>query len=384
MLWILSLFAIGVPLVMSLDVEMPLQKEYRNFFESVVMPSHARVHGMDPEQEQVVVSSHNASRLDRCDIFDARLKNSDHKLLILGGGPAGLTAAIYAARAELEPIVVAADGGQLESTSTIDNFPGFENGVDAVEMVQRMEKQAARFGASFKSCQVTDVDLRCRPFKVTCGSGGTVLTSAIIVATGARAKWIGAPGETELLSRGVHTCATCDGYFYKGKRVVVVGGGDSAMEQALFLARLSERVTLVHRRSSFKASKAMIARVTRHPQIDVLWDTVLDQFNSKNGDRLSSVKLRNVVSQATFDLDVDGAFVAIGHTPNTQLFVKNGVNVDENGYIVTIPGTSRTSVTGVYAAGDVQDAVYRQAITSAGTGAMAAIDAERWLCQHGC
>ena len=241
------------------------------------------------------------------------LREADHRLIIVGGGPAGLSAAIYAARAEMEPLVIARDGGQLESTSTVDNYPGFEDGIDAVEMVQHLSQQATRFGARFQECEVESVETSCRPFRVSCGGGETLTSSALVVATGARAKWLGVEGEQEYLSRGVHTCATCDGYFYKHKHAAVVGGGDTAMEQALFLARLCSKVTIIHRRGSFRASKAMATRALSHPNIVVLWDTTVKRFVSEDGEQLSALLLETAGQGAAEErlLPVDGAFVAV-------------------------------------------------------------------------
>ena len=267
-------------------------------------------------------------------------------------------------------------------------------GVDAVGLLQTLQAQAERFGAIFKACTVTSVDLSCRPFKVRCNGHEQreLTTSSLIVATGASARWLGAPGERALLSRGVHTCATCDGYFYKGRSVAVIGGGDTACEQALFLARLASDVTVVHRRGAFRASKVMAARTIAHPNIKVLWNTTVNSFeigdNGKAGGArvLRAIRLhqrRADEEGIDTELEVSAAFVAIGHVPTTQLF-EGALAMSDEGYILTIPGSMRTSVVGVYAAGDVQDSIYRQAITSAGTGAQAALDAERWLCQHGC
>jgi len=377
------------------DIDFPqtdaIDMNFATFFDSVVIPAKQRLGSLDPH---VSVSSQNASKLSSCaaNELTARIVEADQKVIIMGAGPAGLTAAIYAARAEMQPLVIAQDGGQLESTSTIDNYPGFEDGVDAVEMILKLNKQAERFGAKFKHCGVTNVDIACRPFKVVCGDGEVLTSSALIVATGARPRWLGAKGELQYLSKGVHTCATCDGFVYKDKHAAVIGGGDTAMEQALFLARLAKKVTIIHRRDHFRASKAMASRALNHPKIEILWSTTVKEFKAEDGKQLSHLTLQDVVpvdengklvsKLKTEDIAVDGAFVAIGHIPNTQLF--KDVKKNEEGYIYTIPGTTLTSVPGLYAAGDVQDSVYRQAITSAGTGAMAAMDAERWLCEHGC
>ena len=370
------------------DLAAEEQNAYENFFDSVVIPANEAV--KDTIREPITVGAMNASEIAgltcASDALTTRILKADRKLVIIGGGPAGLSAAVYAARADMAPLVVARDGGQLEGTSSVHNYPGFDEGVDAVDLIQRLERQAARFGADSKQCGIREVDLTCRPFKIYCEDDEVITSSALVIATGASPRWLGAPGERELLSRGVHTCATCDGYFYRDRDVVVVGGGDTAMEQALFLARIASRVTVVHRKNSFRASKAMATRVLKHPKILILWDTVITRFlaDDATGD-LASVDLVTDSAGAPpseTSLSVDGVFVSIGMNPNTDLFTT--IRKDEDGYIYTLPGSTVTSVTGVYAAGDVQDAVYRQAITSAGTGAMAAMDAERWLCEHGC
>ena len=350
-----------------------------NFFDEVVVPM--REAAREALRPQAVVGPANATSLQcSADQLTVRILEADRKLVIVGGGPAGMAAATYAARAELQPLVVARDGGQLESTDWVDNYPGFPEGIDAVEMVQRFEKQATRFGAEVKWCGIERVDLKCRPFKVYCEDGEVMTSSAIIIATGASPRWLGAPGERELLSKGVHTCATCDGYQYKDRHTLVVGGGDTAMEQALFLARVCSRVTVVHRGGTLRASKAMAARVLRHPKILMLWNSVVTEFVKGDNGVLESVSVESLGS--TTIVPVDGAFVAIGHTPNTELF--SDLRRDDHGYVYTLPGSTVMSIAGVYAAGDVADPVYRQAITSAGTGAIAAMDAERWLCEHGC
>jgi len=353
------------------------------YFDEVVIP-FAR----DRVEEKISVGVENASEViakSECsaDSWTVRILEADRKVVIVGGGPAGLTAALYAARAELAPLVVAKDGGQLESTTWIDNFPGFEEGVDAVELVQRLEKQAERFGAEIKNCGVRSVDLNCRPFRVECEDGEVVTSSALIVATGASPRWLDVPGERDFVAKGVHTCATCDGYFYREKHAAVVGGGDTAMEQALFLARICERVTLVHRGDTFRASKAMATRVLKHPKILVLWSTVVTAFlpSESSPARLGALHLVTKDTSHTV-LPVDAAFVAIGHHPNTRLFPD--LKQNDNGYLYTLPRSSQTNVAGVFAAGDSQDDKYMQAVTAAASGAIAALDAERWLCEHGC
>ena len=349
---------------------------YALFFDEVVIPSKKRLaEELDPH---VFVGRRNASAvLGQCSMhMNKRILEADNKLIILGAGPAGLTAAVYAARAGMDPLVVSKDGGQLEATSRIDNFPGFEEGVDAVDLLIGLTHQAERFGAKFKSCEIDSVHLDCRPFRVQCTSGLEMTSSSLILASGARTKWLEVPGEEQYLSRGVHSCATCDGYFYRGKNVAVVGGGDTAMEQALFLARMAEKVTVIHRRDSFRASKAMATRVLSHPHIEILWETTILEYlgshqmpqnlstSAKDGDDHSSDDLKGIrirtnaepnesgeSQQEVRTLPIDGVFVAVGHTPNTELF--GGVKRDEYGYIYTVPGSTLTSVTGVYAAGDV-------------------------------
>lgn len=382
------LFFVGM-WVRGQDVLFGAQEEpgerYDDFFDQVVIPAHDK----SSLDTQISVGMENASIVaaQQCssESWTVRVLQADRKLVILGGGPAGLSAAVYAARADLQPLVLASDGGQLESTSVVDNYPGFEEGVDAVELVSKFEKQARRFGAEIKACGAKAVDLDCRPFKVHCEDGEVVTSSALIVATGASPRWLHVPGEAYFLARGVHTCATCDGYFYRERHAAVVGGGDTAMEQALFLARICDRVTMIHRGETFRASKAMATRVLQHDKILILWRTLVRAFRPHPDDahKLGALELVTVgtAANSTAVVDVDAAFVAIGHEPNTQLF---DLKKDPDGYIYTVPGSTLTSVAGVFAAGDVQDPVYRQAITSAGSGAMAGIDAERWLCEHGC
>jgi len=316
---------------------------FASFFDNVIIPAKQQRLTLDP---RIGVSKLNATQVRECAGAHRRLLDADHRVIIIGGGPAGLSAAVYAARAEMAPLVVARDGGQLESTSMIDNYPGFEEGVDAVELIQRLVAQAKRFGASFKECDITGVDIGCRPFRVECRGGQVTTSSALIIATGASAKWLGVHGEQELLSKGVHTCATCDGFFYKGRHAAVVGGGDTAMEQALFLARMASKVTVVHRRGEFRASKAMATRVLNHPTIEILWNTEVAGFvgiaaakgggeerlvalrlfgenpdkNNKGGGGGSAGSDELDPSSSEWLLPVDGCFVAIGHVPNTQLF----------------------------------------------------------------
>jgi thioredoxin reductase (NADPH) len=296
--------------------------------------------------------------------------------IIIGSGPAGLTAAVYAARAGMEPLVIEglAAGGQLMLTTEVENYPGFPDGVLGPEMMDLFRKQAERFGTRFITSDVTRVDLSSRPFRVWVDSD-EYSAETVIVATGASAQWIGVPGEEKLRGHGVSSCATCDGFFFKEREIVVVGGGDSAMEEALFLTRFASRVTVVHRRDEFRASKIMADRALHHPKITVRWNTVVDSILGDGS--VTGVRLRDTSTGAVSDLAVEGVFVAIGHTPNTALFTGQ-LDLDGRGYLLTFKGTA-TSVPGVFGAGDVVDSTYRQAITAAGMGCQAAMDAERWL-----
>ena len=299
------------------------------------------------------------------------------KVLIIGSGPAGLTAAIYAARADLEPTMIEGmeRGGQLMLTTDVENYPGFPNGVMGPELMEAMHEQAERFGTKIVTQDVTKVDFSVRPFRVWVGDDLHEAES-IIVSTGASARWLGVPGEERLRGFGVSACATCDEFFFRDKELAVVGGGDSAMEEALFLTKFASKVTIIHRRDEFRASKIMVRRALDHPQIDVVWDSVVEEVH---GDpTVSGLTLRNVVTDETNELAVDGMFVAIGHTPNTNIF-QGVLDLDNSGYVTTDPGGTATSVAGVFAAGDVVDHVYRQAVTAAGMGCQAAIDTERWL-----
>jgi len=299
------------------------------------------------------------------------------KVLIIGSGPAGLTAAIYAARADLEPTMIEGmeRGGQLMLTTDVENYPGFPNGVMGPELMEAMHEQAERFGTKIVTQDVTKVDFSVRPFRVWVGDDLHEAES-IIVSTGASARWLGVPGEERLRGFGVSACATCDGFFFRDKELAVVGGGDSAMEEALFLTKFASKVTIIHRRDEFRASKIMVRRALDHPQIDVVWDSVVEEVH---GDpTVSGLTVRNVVTDETNELAVDGMFVAIGHTPNTNIF-QGVLDLDNSGYVTTDPGGTATSVAGVFAAGDVVDHVYRQAVTAAGMGCQAAIDTERWL-----
>lgn len=302
-----------------------------------------------------------------------------HDVVIVGGGPAGLTAAIYASRANLTPVMFEGygAGGQLMTTTDVENYPGFPDGVMGPDLMEKFRAQAVRFGAQIHTVDVERVDLSSRPFGVW-ADGEEHRANALIISTGASAKWLGIDGESRLRGYGVSSCATCDGFFFKDKDMVVVGGGDTAMEEALFLARIGSSVTVVHRRGEFRASEIMARRVLENPKIRVVWNAVVEDVVGETA--VEAVRVRDVDTGQTTDIPAAAMFVAIGHTPNTSLF-GGALDMDDQGYITT-DGT-RTSIEGVFACGDVQDTVYRQAITASGSGCMAAIDAERWLeAQH--
>jgi thioredoxin reductase (NADPH) len=301
------------------------------------------------------------------------------KLVIIGSGPAGYTAAIYAARANLAPVMLSGfqSGGQLMLTTLVENYPGFVDGLNGPELMEAMRKQAERFGTEMINEDVTAVDLSCRPFCVRVGNA-TWYAHTLIVATGASAKLLGLPSEAKLMGRGVSTCATCDGFFFKDQTIMVVGGGDSALEEALYLSRLGKHVTVVHRRDKLRASKIMQDRAFANPKISFVWDSEVDEIGDVGKGKVSEVRLRNVKTGQLSDHPVDGLFVAIGHHPNTDVF-RGQLALHPSGYIKVTPGTTQTSVPGVFAAGDVQDSMWRQAVTAAGTGCMAALEAERYL-----
>jgi len=303
-----------------------------------------------------------------------------HNVVIIGSGCAGLTAAIYAGRANLKPLVIDGheQGGQLSLTTHVENYPGFPEGIMGPELIENMRKQAQRFGAEFKAGAVNEVDLTQRPFKITAGKE-TYEAKTLIVAAGASARLLGLPGEKELIGRGLSTCATCDGYFFRQKAIAVVGGGDSAMEEANFLTRYASKVHLVHRRNDFRASKIMIDRVKANPKVELVTPFVVDEIVSPKG-HVEGARLRNLETNAIREIAVDGLFVAIGHDPNSTVF-KGKLDMDANGYLISKHG-SLTSVPGVFIAGDVQDHRYRQAVTAAGSGCMAALDAEKFLDEH--
>ena len=301
------------------------------------------------------------------------------KVIIIGSGPAGYTAAIYAARANLAPVMFTGvqAGGQLMLTTLVENYPGFVEGIDGPPLMATFQKQAERFGTEMIPDDVTEVDFSKRPFRVAAGDV-TMHAHTVIIATGATAKLIGLPNEAKLMGRGVSTCATCDGFFFKDQNIMVVGGGDSAMEEALYLSRLGRKVEVVHRRDSLRASKIMQERALKNPKISFTLDSVVEDVMDPAAGKVTGVRLRNLKTGAKWETQVDGLFVAIGHEPNTAIF-KGQVALHENNYIKVEPGTTRTSVAGVFAAGDVQDFTYRQAVTAAGTGCMAALEAERYL-----
>lgn len=298
------------------------------------------------------------------------------QVIIIGSGPAGLTAAIYAARANLEPFMIEGmeRGGQLMLTTDVENYPGFPDGIMGPELMESFRKQAERFGTRIVSSDVTEVDFSARPFKVSVGRDHYEADS-IIISTGASARWLDIPGEERLRGFGVSACATCDGFFFRDQELAVVGGGDSAMEEAIFLTKFASKVTIIHRRKEFRASKIMVQRALEHPKIEVIWDSVVEEVLGE--DTVTGLRLRNVETDEVSKLDANGMFVAIGHDPNTAIF-EGQLDMDEAGYITTNAGTA-TSVDGVFAAGDVVDHVYRQAVTAAGMGCEAAIDTERWL-----
>ena len=298
-------------------------------------------------------------------------------IIIIGSGPAGDTAALYSARADLNPLVIEGmpPGGQLTITTDVENYPGFPNGVQGPELTELFRKQAERFGARFLTGSVTNVDLGSSPFKLTIEDEKNIFSKAIIIATGATAKLLGLKSESRLMGRGVSACATCDGFFFKDKELIVVGGGETAMEEATFLTKFASKIYIVHRRNEFRASKIMQQRVLNNEKIDVIWNSNVVDILGEND--VTGVKLENTISKEISDMPIDGVFLAIGHKPNTDLF-KNIIDLNESGYIITKNGTN-TNIPGIFACGDVQDWIYRQAVTAAGTGCMAAIDAERFL-----
>lgn len=306
-----------------------------------------------------------------------------HKVIIIGSGPAGLTAAIYAARAELAPLMLAGSvyGGQLMITTDVGNYPGFERDIMGPELIQKMMDQAKRFGTEILYKDVTRVDFSRRPFKVwTNGSEyEEYLADSVILATGANAMWLGLESETKLRGKGVSACATCDAFFFRDMKVAVVGGGDTAMEEALFLTKFASEVTVIHRRDTLRASKIMQRRARENPKIKFIWDSAVTEV--LGGEKVTGLKIKNLKTEGESILEVEGLFIAIGHEPNTKFLTGSGIDLDEKGYIKVYEG-SRTNIPGVFVAGDVQDHIYRQAVTAAGAGSRAALDAERWLAEQ--
>ena len=304
---------------------------------------------------------------------------ADQELVIIGSGPAGLTAALYAARANLKPLLIEGidAGGQLMLTTMVDNWPGFRDGIMGPDLMAEMRAQAERFGTEVIEGNITKVDVSQRPFTLELRDGRRITTDALVIATGASARWLDIGSDRKLSGHGVSTCATCDGYFFKGKPIAVVGGGDSALEEANYLTKFASKVTLVHRRDALRASKIMQDKAFANPKIDFIWDSEIAEVKDVEKGEVTGIVVRNLKTSELRDVALDGVFIAIGHTPNTSLF-EGQIDLDANGYIVTKEVT-RTNVPGVFAAGDVQDHVYRQAVTAAGSGCMAAIDAERYL-----
>ncbi len=312
-------------------------------------------------------------------------KTTHAKLVIIGSGPAGYTAAIYAARAMLDPILIQGieTGGQLTTTTDVENYPGFADVIQGPWLMEQMQKQAAHVGTKLVPDHVNKLDLARRPFRIECDSGDVYFADTLVLATGAQARWLDLPSEQKFRGHGVSACATCDGFFYRNKEVLVIGGGNTAVEEALFLTNFAKKVTIVHRRDSFRAERILQERLYRNPKIAVLWNTVLaDVSGDENPRKVKAAVLRNIKTNETIDHPVDGIFIAIGHSPATAL-VAGQVEMKPSGYIKTAPHSTATSVPGLFAAGDVADEVYRQAVTAAGLGCMAALEAEKFLAAHG-
>ncbi len=306
---------------------------------------------------------------------------SHSKVVILGSGPAGCTAAVYASRAMLEPMLIAGiqPGGQLTITTEVENYPGFAEAVQGPWLMEQMQEQARRLGTIFVNDTITSVDLARRPFTLIGDSGTRYTADTLIIATGAQANWLGLPSESKFQGFGVSACATCDGFFYRGRKVAVVGGGNTAAEEALFLTNFADRVTLIHRRDQLRCDKTNVSRLQANPKIDIVYDTTVDEILGTDEPKgVTGVRLKNVITGTTHEIEVHGVFIAIGHSPATALF-SGQVDMDEFGYIKTAPDSTHTSVAGVFAAGDVKDRVFRQAVTAAGMGCMAALEAERFL-----
>jgi len=305
------------------------------------------------------------------------------KVLIIGAGPAGYTAAIYTARANLSPVLVAGlqPGGQLTITTDVENYPGFAEPIQGPWLMEQMAKQAEHVGTEIMYDLITEVDFSARPFRAWTDGGVEFEAETVIIATGAQARWLGLPSEQQYQGAGVSACATCDGFFYRGKKVAVVGGGNTAVEEALYLTHHASHVTLIHRRDNLRAERILQQRLSENPKISVIWDHAVDEIlGSGTPEVVTSARLKNVKTGQTQEIEVDGVFIAIGHSPTTALFAGQ-VRLDDEGYVVTTPGTTETSVPGVFAAGDVQDKTFRQAVTAAGTGCMAALEAEKFLSQ---
>lgn len=304
------------------------------------------------------------------------------KVAIIGSGPAGYTAAIYAARANLQPIVINGNtpGGQLTITTEVENYPGFAEAIQGPWLVEQMQKQAEHVGTKIVYDHITQVDFSNRPFKLIGESGDSYEADAVVIATGAQAKWLGLESEKEFQGFGVSGCATCDGFFFRGKEVIVVGGGNSAVEEALYLTNHASKVYVVHRRDKFKSEKILQDRLFKNPKIEVIWNHALDEvLGSQNPKTVTGARLKNTISGEIREMKIDGIFIAIGHKPNSDLFKATGLEIDSEGYITTKPNSTATNIPGIYAAGDIQDKIYRQAVTAAGTGCMAALEIEKFL-----
>ena len=311
-------------------------------------------------------------------------KTTHAKVVIIGSGPAGYTAAIYAARAMLEPVLIQGfqPGGQLTITTDVENYPGYADVIQGPWLMEQMQKQAEHVGTKLVSDHVNSIDMSQRPFRLTCDSGDIYMAETVILSTGAQAKWLEMPSEQKFKGYGVSACATCDGFFYRGKNVIVVGGGNTAVEEALFLTNFADKVTVVHRRDHFRAEKILQDRLAKNPKINVVWDSAIDEVMGDDKPmKVQRVRLKNVKTGATTEMPIDGVFIAIGHVPSTEL-VLGKLEMKSSGYIKTQPYSTATSVPGIFAAGDVTDDVYRQAVTAAGMGCMAALEAERYLAAH--